>query len=42
MAGLCRFHCRLRLCRTACSCLLHCGLGLNREGEDGWFLLGSL
>ena len=41
MVGSCWLQCRLRLCRTAGSCWLHCGLGLNREGEDGGFLLGS-
>ena len=42
VAGLCWFHCRLRLCRMKGSCWFHSRLRLCREGEDGGFLLDSL
>ena len=42
MTGLCRFHCRLRLCRMAGLCLLYCRLRLSKEGEDSGLMLASL
>ena len=37
MTGLCRFHCRLRLCRVAGLCLLYCRLRLCRTVGSCWF-----
>ena len=41
VAGLCWFHCRLRLWRTFDSSWIHCRLRLSRKGEDVGFLLES-